>query len=118
MPDALIEEIRLIRIRLGGALGGLMLPMERDREKPIRRETFHKWLAQAEKAAELPKLDGGMWHQPRRAWASSRKHLSLSDAAAVGGWRDVKTLLRSYMVPDEDTILAVMSEQGKRPASS
>src|SRR6478672_5829345 len=37
-------------------------------------------------AAELPKLKGGVWHPYRRKWATVRKHLSLADVAAAGGW--------------------------------
>ena len=33
-----------------------------------------------------PKLDGGLWHPYRRAWAISRKHLPTVDVAAAGGW--------------------------------
>jgi hypothetical protein len=33
------------------------------------------WLRDAENKAKLPKLNGGLWHPYRRAWATSRKHL-------------------------------------------
>jgi hypothetical protein len=63
--------------------------------------------------AELPKLKGALWHAYRRKWASERKHLSLVDVAAAGGWKDTATLLESYMQPDATTLLQVMSEPKK-----
>jgi len=62
---------------------------------------------------KLPKLDGGLWHPYRRAWATSRKHLPTVDVAAAGGWSDVGTLLRCYQRPDDDTMLQVMGESRK-----
>lgn len=44
----------------------------------------------------------------RRGWATSRKHLSLKDNAAAGGWASTETLLRCYQQPDADTMLAVV----------
>jgi hypothetical protein len=63
--------------------------------------------------AKLPKLDGGAWHTYRRKWGSERKHLSLVDVAAAGGWKDTQTLLTCYQQPDPETMLAVMSEPRK-----
>ena len=63
------------------------------REGIMDRHVFDKWLGVAEKEAELPKLDGSMWHACRRNWAIERKHLPLKDVAAAGGWKDVNTLL-------------------------
>ncbi len=54
-------------------------------------------------------LAGGLWHPYRRKWATERKHLSLKDVAAAGGWRDVETLLTCYQQPDQD------SGSGKSP---
>jgi hypothetical protein len=68
---------------------------------------------QAETEAQLPKLDGALWHAYRRKWATERKHLPLKDVAAAGGWVDVETLLRSYQQPDKGTLLAVMNEPRK-----
>ncbi len=52
-------------------------------------------------------------HPYRRKWATERKHLSLKDVAAAGGWKDVETLLTCYQQPDPQTLLAVMSEPRK-----
>ncbi|HWE43357.1 MAG TPA: hypothetical protein VG432_12670 [Gemmatimonadaceae bacterium] len=54
-----------------------------------------------------------VWHPYRRRWATERKHHSLKDVAAAGGWKDTETLLTCYQQPDTVTLLAVMSEERK-----
>ncbi len=113
MPPALLEEVRRFRVKLGGAFGGLVFPSPNNPTKPLGREVFHYALIAAERHAKLPKLDGGAWHTYRRKWGSERKHLSLVDVAAAGGWKDTQTLLTCYQQPDPETLLAVMSEPRK-----
>jgi hypothetical protein len=105
--------MKAFRVKLGGAFGGLLFPSPSDPATPLRRDVLDHWLRAAEKKAELPKLDGGLWHPYRRAWATSRKHLPTVDVAAAGGWSDVGTLLRCYQRPDDDTMLQVMGESRK-----
>lgn len=77
-------------------------------------DQFDKSLRLAEVAAELPRWAGGLWHPYRRAWATARKHLPLADVAQGGGWAPgSRTLTRSYQQPDDETLLAVMSETRK-----
>ncbi len=76
MAQALREELKAFRVKLGGAFGGLVFPSEQDSSVPLRRDVFGKWLLAAEKRAGLAKLDGSLWHAFRRAWASARKDLS------------------------------------------
>ena len=73
-----------------------------------------RWLRQAEKLAGLEPLQGGAWHPFRRAWATSRKDLSLKDVAEAGGWKDTTTLLKCYTQPDAETVTAVVLHD--RPA--
>jgi hypothetical protein len=112
IPPALVDEIRLFQRRLG-VVGGWVFPAEKKPEQPMDRHLFDKWLTVAETKAELPKLDGGLWHTYRRKWATERKHLPLKDVAAAGGWNDVDTLLTVYQQPDPATLLMVMSEPRK-----
>jgi integrase len=112
MPDSLAEELKQFRKRLG-AISGWIFGGERKPDQPMDRHLFDKWLHAAEKKAELPKLTGGLWHPYRRKWATERKHHSLKDVAAAGGWKDTETLLTCYQQPDADTLLAVMSEPRK-----
>lgn len=77
------------------------------------RYLLGRWLEKAEEKAELPKLEGGLWHPYRRKWATERKHLSITDVAAAGGWSDTATLLTCYQQPTNDALLAVMNEERK-----
>ena len=69
---------------------------------------LRRWLLEAERLAELPKQQGSLFHAFRRGWATSRKHLSLTDIAAAGGWKGTETLSRCYVQPDDETMLAVV----------
>ena len=112
IPSKLIDEPRVFRRRIG-AVGGWVFSGERKPEQPMDRHLFNKWLAVAERTADLPKLNGGLWHPYRRKWATERKHLSLTDVAEAGGWKDTETLLTCYQQPDRESLLAVMSEPRK-----
>jgi len=87
--------------------------MRRKLDQPMDRHHFEKWLHVAERKAKVPKLEGGLSHRSRRKWATERKHHSLKDVAAAGGWNDIETLLTCYQQLDADTLLAVMSEPKK-----
>ncbi len=113
LPSTLLDEIKRFRVKLGGAFGGLVFPSNADPTLPMRREVFQMALQQAEEHAALSKLDGSLWHAYRRKWASERKHLSVTDVAAAGGWKGTETLLSCYQQADRDTMLAVMSEPRK-----
>ncbi|MBA3404283.1 MAG: hypothetical protein H0U13_06340 [Gemmatimonadaceae bacterium] len=76
-------------------------------------DAFGHWLAEAEQHAKLPKLDGSLWHAYRRAWATSRKGLSVKDVAHAGGWSDTSTLISCYQQADNETLLEVMSHPKK-----
>lgn len=112
LTDILLEELQHFRRELR-AVGGWIFAGERLPEQPMDRHLFDKWLTVAEQVAEVPKLAGGLWHPYRRKWTTERKHHSLKDVAAAGGWKDVETLLTCYQQPDQDTLLAVMSEPRK-----
>lgn len=112
LPDVLLEELREFQRRLG-TIGGWVFAGERCPDQPMDRHLFDKWLAVAEREAKLPKLAGGLWHPYRRKWAMERKQLPLSDVAAVGGWKDIDTLLKCDSQADRRTMLNVMSEPTK-----
>jgi integrase len=113
IPTSLSDELRNFRVKMGGVFGGLIFPSAADPERAITRDTFGHLLAAAEKKAKLPKLDGSLWHAYRRAWATSRKDLSVVDVAAAGGWNDIGTLMKCYQQADEHTLLEVMSHSKK-----
>jgi len=70
-------------------------------------------LIRAEALAQLPPLEGGDFHPYRRAWATARKHLPVTDVAAAGGWKTTATLLAHYMQADEETLYRVVAEERK-----
>lgn len=65
------------------------------------------------KESGIEKLDGSLWHAYRRAWATSRKDLPAAHVAAAGGWKHVATMIRCYQMPDDATLLEVMSHPKK-----
>ena len=98
---------RVLRERPG--IGARYLfPSPTNPDEPVAYERARTWLLEAEQLAELPKQQGSLWHAFRRGWATSRKHLSLKDTAAAGGWTSTETLLRCYQQPDDATMLAVV----------
>jgi integrase len=87
--------------------------------KAVSRDELSKWALEAEEAAQLPHLEGGLWHPFRRKWSKERKHLpELKDVMAAGGWTDIKTFMDSYNEPDFDTMLAVMEAPAKARAEA
>jgi integrase len=113
IQPALRDEIRAFQVKLGGGFGGLMFPSHSDPSKALTRAALGHWLKKAEELAKLPKLDGSLWHAYRRGWATARKDLPLKDVAAVGGWKDIQTLVNCYQQADDDTMLLVMSHPKK-----
>lgn len=102
-----IERLRRERPGLGAAL---MFPAPNHPDQPVDSGVATDWLEDAEQLAGLESLDGGMWHPWRRRWACERKDWPLKDVAAVGGWKDTATLLKCYMVADDETMEAVVSQ--------
>lgn len=86
-----------------------LFPSPADPARPWTRHHARDLLILAETAAGLEPIDGGDFHPYRRAWASARKDFPLSDVAAAGGWKSVRTLQESYIHADAETMLAVMS---------
>ena len=74
MPAAFFEDVRQYQRKLGAA-GGFVFAAPDAKDGIMDRHLFAKWLTVAEKKAELPKLDGSLWHAYRRKWAIERKHL-------------------------------------------
>jgi len=98
---------------MGSAFTSLIFPSHANPEVAVSRDKFGDWLEAAENKAGLTKLDGSLWHAYRRAWATSRKGLPAADVAAAGGWRDAATMIRCYQMPDDATLLEVMSHSKK-----
>jgi len=67
------------------------------------------WLLAAERLAGLPKQEGGCLHLYGRGFATARKHLSLPDLVAAGGWKGTEALQRCYLHTDAATMLQVVT---------
>ena len=85
-----------------------LFPAAQNALKPIRRDIAARLLLKAEMKAELPKLQRGMYHPYRRLWASETKALPSKDVAHAGGWKDIETMLGSYIQSDAATVLRVV----------
>ena len=112
MPSQLVEELRSFQRRLV-VVGGPVFASPWRTNGTMHPRTLAQLLVEAEQKAGLPKLTGGVWHPYRRKWATERKHLPVIDVAQAGGWSDTQTLLTCYQQPDQETLLAVISETRK-----
>jgi integrase len=117
---AAIDRIRAVNPAIGE---WPLFPAPRAKEEHERGKIPKAWtrhyaralLERAERAAKLPKIDGGDFHPYRRKWATERKHLPDVDVARAGGWseKDPRALKTSYQQVDDATLLAVVSEPTK-----
>jgi integrase len=112
IPESLAAEIRAARARLGSVGDGWVF-RQATKDAPWAPAQCQDYLRQAEAAAGVEKLEGGLWHAYRRKWATERKDLPLKDVAAAGGWKDVTTLLTCYQHAEEATMLKVMASPTK-----
>ena len=85
-----------------------LFPAARNGQKAIRRDVAARRLLEAENRAKLPKLRRGVFHPYRRLWASERKTFPSKDVAHAGGWKDIETMLGSYVQSDAATVLRVV----------
>lgn len=70
---------------------------------PVRSDTATAWWLRAETAAKLTHVAGRGWHSIRRAFASDlAPHVSLAALKALGGWQDVATLTKCYVLTDAE----------------
>jgi hypothetical protein len=102
---------RILRERPGVGRTPLF-PSPTDPATPIDKNRATVWLLKAEQLADVPKMDGSLWHAFRRKWVTERKHLPDVDVAAAGGWRGTECLRRNYQQPDDATILEVVMAGG------
>ncbi len=75
---------------------------------PVSKHLVRKWWQRMEKLAGLPKLAGRGWHSLRRKFATDLKHQPPADVAAVGGWKDTTTIMRSYQQADAATMRHIL----------
>lgn len=102
---AALERVLRDRPGIGTAF---LFPCPTDPARPLQYTRARAWLLEAERLANLPKQRGSLFHAFRRGWATSRKHLPVTDVAAAGGWKSTATIQRCYQQPDEATMLSVV----------
>ena len=105
-------ESAILRRRRSGRVGvGPLFRSPRDPERSVGYYEAATWLRSAERRANLKTQLGGLWHPYRRLWASSRKDLPDVDVAQAGGWASPDALKHAYQMPDEATMLRVVSHE-------
>lgn len=87
-----------------------LFPSPRNTRRAISKDLASDWLERAEKIAELPRLQGSLWHAYRRKFACERKDMSDVDVAAAGGWSDLTCLKTAYQQPDDAMLYRVVSQ--------
>lgn len=118
IPTAALAPLLASR-RVRPAIGSTLVFPHPKRSKaglPVTRHLASYWLKQAFEMAAVARPEGSLFHAFRRRWATTRKHLPLTDVAAAGGWRDLTTLLTCYQQPDDETMREVVDYQ--KPAST
>lgn len=80
---------------------------------PVSRDRVRHWWQRAAKAIGLPTGRRIGWHAVRRQWATEMKHTPLKDLCYMGGWKNERTLLTCYQVPDQQTQREAMASRGK-----
>jgi integrase len=93
----------LLHARKGSAhIGdGWLFPSSRWPDKAMSKNLFDRWMKQAQERAGTRVLG---WHSMRRKFVTERRHRPLKDLCALGGWKDYKTLLECYQLPDPEQL--------------
>ncbi len=80
-------------------------------DRPIDKSRASRWLLRAERLAGLPKIKQGLWHPPRRAWASNRRDLPEKDVAKAGGWSSPDVMKQCYQHATDEGVIAAVQER-------
>lgn len=115
LTDVAIAAIRETRQHIPQVGDTWLFPAQRQPERPCNRSIMSTWFRRAARLAklELPPKVG--FHSLRRKFATELKHIPLPDLCALGGWKDVKTILTCYQAPDEQTMRAALTARRRLP---
>lgn len=86
-------------------------PKKGDEPMALPRTVASKWLVKAEQRAGLPKLNHGLWHVYRRAWATARDDLPIAEVMEAGAWNNDKALRECYQGWTDEGQIDVVSER-------
>lgn len=94
----------------GQAPQGLIFPDGHG--EPVTNYTAIRWWRRMEQAAGLAHEDGRGWHSLRRMFASEMATLTSTAALArLGGWADVNTLSKCYVLPSPEQLRPVLERR-------
>lgn len=66
------------------------------------------WWNAAQKRADLSHIERLGWHSLRRKFANDLRELPLKDLAALGGWKDTRTILVCYLEENEKAMVEAL----------
>ncbi len=112
MPERAAEALLAHRPPNQESARALVFPHPQNPAVAVSRHLAADWLKRAYRYAGVEREIGGLWHPFRRRWATLRKHFSVKDIAAAGGWKDTQTILTCYIHADMDTMREVMEGPG------
>ena len=79
----------------------------------MSRHLARDWWERTERAAGIPRVAGRGWHSLRRKFATELKAASLKDLCALGGWKDLYTILKCYQQPDAEAMRLALENRGR-----
>ncbi len=113
-----VDELAAVRGRCLGIGDAWVFPSPRSPDRPLSRNALDRWLYEAQKLAGLDSLG---WHSIRRKFASELRHIPLKDLCELGGWKDPKTILTCYQMPDQSELRESLKARrpfGAEPSNS
>lgn len=79
-----------------------------DPSRPCSRNIMRDWWNAAQERAGLSHVERLGWHSLRRKFANDLRELPLKDLAALGGWKDTRTILVCYLEEDERVMVEAL----------
>ena len=97
LSNQLAAEFSAVHEERGKPKSGWVFPALTDATKPVDKRVLTDWMLVAEEKAQLPKLEGGVFHPFRRKFASDLQTEPVKQVMVLGGWADQKTMQTCYV---------------------
>lgn len=91
-----------------------VLPSPADPSRPCSRNIMRDWWNAAQERAGLSHIERLGWHSLRRKFANDLRDLPLKDLAALGGWKDTRTILVCYLEEDERAMVEALRNRHRQ----
>ncbi len=85
-------------------ISGWVFPSPLGLTQPTSRGSFTKWFRRALEAVGMGDLRGVGYHSLRRKFATEYRGIPLKDLMNLGGWKDSRTLIDCYELPDLEAL--------------